>query len=85
MNEHARELKRQKPIDQGESKLFVTVLLSDSLHMQYTHIIWNVSAEHPALPGDWKCEFCHSSKTTEVSPRQTRARVNFLCSHLFRT
>jgi hypothetical protein len=33
MNDHARELKRQKPIDQGESKLFLTVLLSDFLHM----------------------------------------------------
>ncbi|TVU15285.1 hypothetical protein EJB05_38797 [Eragrostis curvula] len=55
MDDHARELKRQKSIDQGEN-------------VQDNDVVMDMKTGKPSMAaGSWKCEFCHSSKITEFT------------------
>jgi len=65
MDDHTRELKKQKSNDQVQSKRrFLSDLLSEYLEMKNTNVILNINTGQTTTASAWKCEFCHSSQVT---------------------
>ena len=79
MDDHTRELKKQKSNDQVQSKRrFLSDLLSEYLEMKNTNVILNINTGQTTMASAWKCEFCHSSQVTEVGLAELKEALIFV-------
>ena len=79
MDDHTRELKKQKSNDEVQSKRrFLSDLLSEYLEMKNTNVILNINTGQTTMASAWKCEFCHSSQVAEVGLAELKEALIFV-------